>query len=181
MADFTIRYLKRPDDRERDAVFERVSSAGGRIEWCDDERTGRTYALISEGDPSLPESIRASSHATVFEKPIIALAVFPWPVEALQSVERALGGDGRPAGVLECARCGDGTIVEWDLERTSAALVLAIADVELSRLRASRTTVLLTPLPLRWWARIAAEGLQAPEIAPDRVLEALLEPAVATG
>ena len=59
-----------------------------------------------------------------------------------------------------------------------AAVVLGVVDVELRRFHSGRTAELLTPLPAEWTAKIAAEGLQAPEIARDRVLEDLIERAV---
>jgi hypothetical protein len=87
----------------------------------------------------------------------------------------ALGGPGRPAGVLACDAVPGGTIVEWDLDVTSFEVVLNLVDIEIDRFRAQRVNALLTPLPLAWWTRIGATGLHAPDITPDRVLEEQLE------
>ena len=48
-------------------------------------------------------------------------------------------------------------------------------DTELQRFASGRTAELLAPLPEAIAAQIAAEGLQTPEIASNRVLETLLE------
>jgi len=66
-------------------------------------------------------------------------------------------------------------VVEWDLERSPAGVVLGAIDVELRRFNSGRTAELLTPLSPQSIARIAADGLQSPELTSDRVLEVLLE------
>jgi hypothetical protein len=71
-------------------------------------------------------------------------------------------------------RAGNEIVVEFRPSVTQAALVLRIVDVELERFRGYRITRLLTPLPADVVALIAAQGLQAPQIAPDRILESLL-------
>jgi hypothetical protein len=170
---FTIRYREMPGDAERNAVESIVRQRGGRIAWQANPRFERTYALI-EG-VSDPEAVRAATRGTVLDSAVIALAVLPNVAEALPYLRDALCGEGRPAGIVACEPTEGGTIVEWDLERTGAEVILALIDVELRRFHAARVNELLSPLPLAWWTRIAANGLRAPQIAPDRVLEALLE------
>jgi hypothetical protein len=111
----------------------------------------------------------------VFDSAVIALAIRPNVAEALPALQDALAGSGRPAGVLGFESDGTTATVEWNNEVTSAEVILAIVDIELARYGAARVTELLTPLPLEWWTSIAQAGLGAPEIAPDRVLEALIE------
>jgi hypothetical protein len=53
-------------------------------------------------------------------------------------------------------------------------LVFDLIDTELDRFHSGRRTELLTPLTETWLAKIAADGLQCPEIAPDRILETLV-------
>jgi hypothetical protein len=107
--------------------------------------------------------------------PVMALAVWPRPPEALPELLEALGGEGAPVGIAGVETSGDALIVEFDIDRSAASLVLRTIDVELDRFSGTRTSEVLTPMPLDWSTRIAAEGLGAPDIAPDRVLEALLE------
>lgn len=103
------------------------------------------------------------------------MAVYPSVPEALPALEHALAGDGRPAGVKAVRRAADNSIViEWDASRTRVRLLMAIIDSELHRYHATRRTQLLSELSLEQMTQIAADELQAPEIAPETVLEALL-------
>ncbi len=155
------------------ALEERARRDGFSIEWRHSPEFERSYALIEGASPeSLAELF---DHATVFESPVIALALRPNVAEALPALQSALGGPGRPAGIVGCERYQHALVIEWDLDTTPASLVLAVIRVELARIHASCVKLLLAPIPLAWWTRIAAEGLGAPEIAPDRVLEALVE------
>lgn len=107
----------------------------------------------------------------------IVLAVFPSAPQALPALERALVGPGGPDGVLGVRRSDSSIVVEWDPARSAVRLVMAVIDAELRRFGASRRTELLAPLSEALLARIAAAELQTPEIAPDRILETLLEKA----
>jgi hypothetical protein len=138
-------------------------------------RFGRAYALVTGPYAACTDAIRDECRATILKTPIIALAIFPSTTEALQPIRNALLGSGHPGGVLTCDPIADGLVVEWNLDRTSLGVVLGLIDIELNRFRAERVNALLSPLPLSWWTRIAAEGLRTPEIAPERVLEELLE------
>lgn len=172
MSAFTIRYREMPGDAERAAVDGSARRCGGRTSWSAVERPGRAYALVEHADV---EALRAASSGTILESAVIALAVLPNVPEALPYLQDALGGHGRPAGVVTCEIVDGSLLVEWNLDRTGADVVLGLIDVELRRFGSGRSTELLSPLPLAWWTRLASEGLRAPQIAPDRVLEALLE------
>ncbi len=104
----------------------------------------------------------------------IVLAVFPSVPQALPALERALVGPGAPGGILCVRRAEDRIVVEWDPERSAVRLVMSVIDAELQRYGSGRRTELLAPLSEQRLAAIAAAELQAPEIAPDRILEALL-------
>ena len=136
----------------------------------------RTYALV-EGPVSLEPAEAEGSfpQAHWYDGTIIALAIEPTPADALPAIEGALRGDGAPAGLLDCTTASGSAIVEFRPELTPAALVLDLADVELRRFHGYRKVTLLNPLPVSVVAQIASAGLQAPEIAPDRILESLLE------
>jgi hypothetical protein len=172
---FTIRYRGLPDDAERGAVEAVARAANAHVSWQVHPLYARAYALVEGCEANAAADLASTERITVFETAIIALAVFPSAPEALRGLGEALGGPGRPAGIVATESSDGGIIVEWDLDRTPAAIVLGLIDVEVRRFRAGRRTELLTPLPLAWWTRIASDGLAAPEIAPDRVLEALLE------
>ena len=171
MPAFTVRYNSIPADDVRSSLGEFAHRNGATVTWLEHAALSRSYALI-EGTSA--GSLDMQAGATVFETPVIALAIRPNVPEALPALADALGGPGRPSGVMSCETVAGAVIVEWNLERSPADTILALVDVELARFRASRANELLTPLPLAWWTAIASAGLQAPEIAPDRVLEALI-------
>jgi hypothetical protein len=150
----------------RDGMRVRMGNAGA---------IPRTYALIEgpEGaDPS--ELSQRLPEARWYDAAIIALAIEPLPADALPLLEAALGGPGAPAGLHDCTRFGSQLLVEFEPEVTPPALIMRIIDVELRRFGGSRRTQVLTPLSPRIAAAVAAQGLQAPEIASDRILETLL-------
>ena len=171
---FTLRYRAVPDANEIARIDDLVQRHGAKIEWTLAPDFERAYALIEGSFPfSLP--VEASSACHAFDSAIIALAVCPSVPEALPKLQEALGGRGRPSGVSSCETIGTSVVVEWNLDETPARVVLELIDVELARYQSARKNQLLSPLPLAWWTQIAADGLSAPEIAPNRVLEALIE------
>jgi hypothetical protein len=169
---FTVRYNPIPTDDARSSLADFARRNGATVSSRDDAELDRTYALIEGASAG---SFEGRGGATVFETPVIALAIRPNVAEALPAIQDALGGPGRPSGVVSCELAAGAIVIEWNLERTPADVVLAAVDVELARFGAARVSELLTPLPLAWWTSIASAGLSAPEIAPDRVLEALIE------
>jgi hypothetical protein len=171
----TLRFSPSPDASEIEAVRSLVAEHAGSVTWVESTKYERTYGLVEDVDAACMDALRLRSRAAVFDRPIIALAVVPNAPEALPALLDALGGRARPSGVIGCERCAGGLVVEWDLDETGIDVVMNLIDVETARFRAARVNALLTPLPLRWWTRIAAEGLRAPEISPDRVLEEQLE------
>jgi hypothetical protein len=171
---FTLRYTVAPAEAERSAVGELVFRHGGRVLWQRDALYQRTYGLVEDGTDRLRKDVARIATASVLETAVIALAVVPSVAEALPPLAQALGGKGRPQGVVSCERAGDALVVEWDPQRTPVTTVNALIDVELRRYGASRVNRLLSPLPLGYWTTIAGQGLAAPEIEPERVLEFLL-------
>lgn len=168
----TVSFGREATAAERDDVESAVRARGGSVTWRSNARAGRTYGLARLPDGALEAAIGA---ATVHDTAIIAIAVFPAAAEALPFVADALAGAGRPSGVVGTSNCDGGIVVEWDPRRTAAATVYELVDLELRRFGGGRTAELLAPLPDEVVARIAAEGLQAPEISPDRELETLVK------
>jgi hypothetical protein len=159
------------DEQRRAAIEDAVAEQGGSVVWRSSRTASRTYALFELPDGYDHAAIRAVSGGVVYDKPVIALALFPAPPEALPPILEALGGAGRPAGVLACRPCAGGAVVEWDPDLTQTRVILGIVDVELSRFAGGRRAELLSPLPPPLVAAIAATGLQAPQIEPRRILE----------
>ncbi|HZY96635.1 MAG TPA: hypothetical protein VFE35_05995 [Candidatus Cybelea sp.] len=166
-----------PDDERREAIDKIVRNQGGKTIWREHPAVGRSYALLELPDGYDAEAIRSASGGVAYETAVIAVAVSPAVPQALPSLLEALSGPGRPAGILACRGLRGGVILEWDPTVSSVELVLGLVDVELRRFASGRTTELLSPLPPASVAKIAAQGLQAPQIAPDRVLELLIDDA----
>ncbi len=166
----TIRFDAAPDVAERAALERSIAAAAGRVAWRSDAATGRTYGLIET-----PESTEFAVSGTSFARAIIALAVTPRPPEAFPALLEALGGAGRPAGIASCERVAGDLVLEWDPSVSAVSLVIAVLDTELRRFSGARVARSLAPLPDAVTAMVAAGGLGAPEIGPDRILETYLE------
>jgi hypothetical protein len=174
VAYLTLSIEGNPSDARREAIEDIVCRDGGRATWRSSVAAERSYALIELPAKYDSAAIRAAAIGTVYETAVIAVAVFPAVPEALPSLLDALGGPGRPAGVLACRTCPGGVIIEWDPDISGVDLVRGLVSVELHRYGSGWTTELLAPLPPSLVATIAAQGLAAPEIAPKRVLEFLI-------
>jgi hypothetical protein len=160
-----------PDEERTNAIDEAVRLQGGRTVWRVSEAVGRTYALLDLPDAYDAQAIRAVSDGDAYEEAIIALAVSPTVAQALPHLRAALAGPGGPAGILACRPYAGGVVVEWDPNVSRVDLVLGVIDVELLRFSSGRTIELLSPLPASLATKIAGDGLQAPQIGLDRVLE----------
>jgi hypothetical protein len=163
------------DERRREAIDEAVCRHGGRATWRVHPEIGRTYALLESGGSLDAEAVRAAAGERPYETAVIALAVSPAVPQALPALQEALAGPGRPAGILACHPFPGGIVVEWDPDVSRVELVLGLIDAELRRFASGRTSEVLTPLPKSTIAKLAAEGLQAPQVRLDRVLETLVD------
>jgi hypothetical protein len=159
------------DDSRRAPLDEAVRRAGGNAVWRTSEAAGRSYALLELPDECDATAIAAPRGGVVYDRPVIALALFPALPEALPPLVEALSGRGAPAGVLACRPVAGGVVVEWDPHRTQARVIMGLIDVELQRFGCGRRIELLSPLPAELVAAVAAGGLEAPQIAPERILE----------
>jgi hypothetical protein len=174
----TLRIDAPPSEALQRRIAAALARDGVRIEFGAQHSLPYTYALV-EGPAGVdPVDLEQRfSEGRWYREAIIALAIEPEPSDALPALLRALHGPGSPTGIAACENTGTQLIVEIEPSLTQPALVLRIVDVELRRLNGYRRIALLSPLPVELVARIAAAGLQAPEIAPDRILESLLESA----
>ena len=170
----TISIAGNPDDSRRDAIEGIARAQGGRALWRFNPSAGRSYALLELPDGDLPE-VSIAPTEVAYETAVIAWAVFPTVPEALPFLYAALGGPGRPVGVLACRPCPQGAIIEWDPDSGGIEIIMRLVDVELRRFCSGRRAQLLSPLTPRLSAKIAASGMSAPEIAVDRILELLID------
>lgn len=170
----TLSIAGNPDRAWRDAVDEAASRCGGHATWRTNPSAGRAYALLELPDSASEVEIPSAPNATLYATAAIALAVFPAVAEALPFLREALDGPGRPRGVLAWRPCEGGATLEWDPAISSVSMVLSVVDVELARFRSGRRAELLSPLPPAVIAAIASDGLSAPDVSPERVLEMLV-------
>jgi hypothetical protein len=175
VAYLTISIAGNPVDSRRDAIEAFAQAQGGRAMWRFNPSAGRAYALLE-----LPDGVDLSEASiapteVAYETAVIAWAVFPTVPEALPNLCAALGGPGRPVGVLACRPCPQGAIIEWDPDSGGIEIIMRLVDVELRRFCSGRRAELLSPLTPRLSAKIAASGMSAPEIAVDRILELLID------
>jgi hypothetical protein len=171
---FTLSVAGRPDDSRREAIDAAMRACGGRATWRVNPTAGRSYALLETEAPFDAAHVAAAPGDSIYDTAVIALAVFPTVPEALPHLHDALGGEGRPAGVLAVRPCHKGLIVEWDPRVCGAGIVSGVIDVELRRFASGRRTELLSALPPPVLATIAGDALQAPELSAERVLELLI-------
>ncbi|MHB8141255.1 MAG: hypothetical protein ACYDHD_08425 [Vulcanimicrobiaceae bacterium] len=151
-------------------------AAQGRLRWLVHDDLGRAYALLETDVARTQWGAEVPRGVVLYPGAIIALAIYPQPAEALQNLQTALGGPGRPSGILESVLTDRALLLEWDPTVTGTLLIWAVVDAELRRYgNCSRRCRLLAPLPEGLLAKIAAAGLQTPEIACDRILESLIE------
>jgi hypothetical protein len=161
---------------ERRAVVEDlVRRVGGTAAWRSSAALERSYALLELPNEGHAAALATASSGTLYEMPVIALAVFPAVPEALPPLVKALSDTGRPAGVLSSIARAGAVIVEWDPAVTATQVILGLIDLELARFHSGRVAELLSPLPPSLVATIAAGGLQAPQLEPHRILELRIE------
>jgi hypothetical protein len=174
VAYFTLSIDGAPDDAQQFEIDEVVHGQGGSTQWRVNATFGRSYAAIEAAETADLSALRSVPDAVLYEGAVIALAVSPSVPQALPKLIDAIDGPGKPAGILACRRYGDGVIVEWDSQVTRPELVFGAIDVELRRFESGRSATLLSPLPKSVVTSIAAQGLAAPQIGNDRILELLM-------
>ncbi len=173
----TISVAGKPEASRQEEIEGVVRARGGRVTWRVNPSVARSYALLDLPEAFDENELPAAAGEVVYGGIVIAWAVFPTVLEALPYLYDALGGPGRPAGVLACFPCENGVIVEWDPQVSRIEILLRLIDVELRRFNSGRTAQLLSPPEPVVLARIAASGLQAPEIGERRILEVLIDDA----
>jgi hypothetical protein len=169
----TISVAGSPAQSRRDEIEEIVRARGGRVTWRINPSL-RSYGLLEFPGAFAAAELRGVPGETVYDGAVIGWAVFPTVREALPYLYEALGGAGRPVGVLACRHCEGGAVVEWDPGVTGTELILRLVDLELRRFNSPRRAALLSPAMPGMLAKVAASGLQAAEIGEERILELLI-------
>lgn len=174
----TLRIDRALSETEKATAAEQCREAGAScLAFLSNERFECTYATFETPRDGVADAICAQlASAAFWDLPVIALAIEPFVSDALPFLEEALGGAGKPAGVLRCERRAGSVLVELAEKRTSLDVILALVDVELRRFgNAARRVHCLSPLPVQFQACIAARGLAVPGIDSSQILEVLIE------
>ncbi len=175
----SVRYGGALDASEREA-FTRTLRCGGAspISW--NATAAASYAGIQLEASCDVAALRAALPTfRIDAPPLVVLRVKPSHPRMLDRLSHALGGDGRPAGIVGAAHDGDALIVEIEPRRTALALVVALIDVEL-RGAPARTIEPLVPLDDATLAAFVGDVLAVPELDTTRIIETHVEPLLAS-
>ncbi len=113
--------------------------------------------------------------ARVDEPALLVLDVTPRDPACIPALLHALGGPGRPAGVVEARAGGDSVTLGVDESISSLRLIVDLVDAELER-SPGRRIVPLFGLGDDSLTAFAAATLHAPEIDVSRLIETHTEP-----
>lgn len=177
-----IRFAKVLAASERDDVLRVVASVGATAtSWRD--AGDRTYALLAlaplSGGTQLRERLRAAAPDARLDLPALAiLRVTPDRERHLARLARALGGPGRPVGIVASATDGDALVIEADVRTTPLSSIVASVDAETGR--EGRRIEPLFPLSDAVLTELAGRELGLPDLDPSRLIETYLEPLVAS-
>jgi hypothetical protein len=173
-----VRYHGVLDETGRNAATRSLRSAGAEpTSWT--SGAGYTYASVLLGSECDVERIVAEG-GRVDCPPLVVLRIRPDAGRRLAALESALGGPGRPAGVLEARPDGGALIVEFDARRTPLDVVVALVDAELAS-APGRTIEPLVTLDDRTLTGFASSLLNETALDPSRLIETHLEPLLAAG
>jgi hypothetical protein len=163
---------------ERAAASQELASAGAApTSWiC---AAGRTYASVAFRSGARFAHERLPG-ARCDEPALAVLRVTPLAPRGLAPLHRALGGPGRPAGIVDVRADGPALIVELETTRTPLALVVAAIDAELGS-SPGRTIEPLLPLDDATLTAFVATQLGEPALDVSRLVETHLEPLLGAG
>ena len=162
------------EQKRADASRTLASFAATALSWSQSGK--RSYALLQLSSDGPLEAISgALPEARIDEPPLAVMAVRLSMAAARPAVFGALGGPGRPLGVVDAYLDGDGIIVEFDAQKTPLMLIVDTIDGELSN-APGRSIVPLVPLSDDNIAAFAAAALHAPQLDAARILERHIEP-----
>jgi hypothetical protein len=164
-------------EEEREAASQLMSSFGARLSSLRAHGTlGRSYGFL-ELDPAcdLAALSGAFGNARFSEPPLAVLEVVPDHERRLAALAHALGGRGRPAGIVDAILTTHSLVLEVDVVKTALSLVLDIVDCELET-APGRRIVPLIPLTDATLAVLARDLINDPAIDLSRLIETYTEP-----
>jgi hypothetical protein len=159
-------------ESERDALASLLLSLGAAPTfWAPAPPVARTYVRCEvETEPGDASTrLAAAGAARIDLPPLAVLEIAPAGGAGLARLAAALGGPGRPGGIISCERTAATLLIELDTARSSLDLAVALIDAELGG--RERRIVPLLPLEDEVLARFAAARLGAPSFGANRIIE----------
>jgi hypothetical protein len=159
-------------ESERDALASLLLSLGAAPTfWATAPSVARTYVRCEvEAEPGDAAARLAAADAVRIDLPPLAvLEISPAGGAGLAALAAALGGRGRPVGVVSCERTPTTLVIELDTGHGALDLAVAAIDAELGG--TERRIVPILPLEDEVLARFAAVRLGSPAFGADRIIE----------
>jgi hypothetical protein len=168
-------------EEERAAASQRMTSFGAHLSSvCPHASTGRTYGLLTFADGTEVAALAgALGDARLHEPPLAIVEIVPDQKRRLAALSHALGGPGRPAGVVDAQVTADSLLLEVDASKTPLSLILDIIDCELET-APGRRIVPLIPLNDEMLAALARDLINDPAFDSSRLIETYTEPMLQT-
>ena len=171
----SVRFDRVLADAERAEAARVMLSAEAKVgSWNVQSAAGRTYALLSLGLETDAQALGGALRARIDEPALVVLSIAVPERRALEALGEALGGAGRPAGVVDCRLAGDALLVELDESSTPLSLLVDLVDVVL-RGAGGRSLFPLLGLRDESLAAFAGTTLAEPALDASRLIETWLE------
>lgn len=172
----SLRYDRVLAGSEREALASvLISLAVTPTSWSLATQLERTYLRCEyEGEVPAAASLAPTGCACLHAPPLVVLEVIPAGGAGLAALEQALGGAGRPLGIVSCERSEIGLVVELEDAVTPLDLVVALVDAELRG--RPRRIVPLMPLEDGVLARFAGARLSVDGLDASSLIETHAEP-----
>lgn len=175
----SVRFGDALDRQERESATRALRSAGATAtSWK--TTAARTYAGLEVdreadfkrlGDRLAGERLdERLPNARLDVPPLGVLRVRPVHAHLLARLSDALGGAGRPSGIIELVSDGDAVVVEFQPQRTPLHLVIALIDGELAT-APGRTIEPLVPFDDATLAAFAGGMLAIADLDASRIVE----------
>ncbi len=174
-----VRFARVLAPSEREMVDRSVRSLGAAVTSWNDAGE-RTFALVALGGTANAVTLRATLEgADVAVPPRAVLRVRVPQGRHKAALASALGGAGRPAGVVASATEADAVVIEVDVRTTPLALLVTLVDVVADG--CARRIEPVVPLGDEELTALAGAILGEPSLAPSRLIETYVEPILAGG
>jgi hypothetical protein len=177
----SVRYDRVLGPSERDDTVRSLRSTGTDVtSW--NAAGGRTYARARLEPAAESAALALLRRDARVDVPALAvLRIEPLWTRALPALFDALGGPGRPAGVVDVRPDGaNALILELDCRTTTPALLLALIDVELRAAPGRRITPLIE-FDDDVLTAFAGAMLREPDLDRSRLIETYVEPLLRNG